>query len=370
MAKAKEIILTKDIVEKFNNVENKESISEILNSEYGIGEVRGTTLDAFDRFLHENEIYTQSIPELGIEASRVSKLIATDGNRILFPEYVARTLRMSIQEESILGRIIATTTQITGDSMRTPTFDDSKKTKDGKKNRAAMENVRVAEGADIPIDNIKLKDVATVLHKYGRGTGITNEVANRMTFDLLKLYIQRRGSIIADAQVGDIIDMLQGGNENYNTGTGSTLYKNSELAGAGAVSGKIDPKAFLKWIMRMQPFGIDTAVVNEELYIDLALMWNETQVINSITPGVSFTMPQNILKDFNVLYSDKVKKKNNHETVVGLNAKTSILKIEERGIGRQERDYNPENQTSRVFMTETAGFDVMFDDSVSQLEID
>ena len=133
------------------------SFTQVLESLDPSENYRGTALEGTDAF--QRQLKRFGIRAKGAGSSPVEKFFSTMDSAVLFPEYIARTVRQGMEEGDILPSIVATTTIIDAMDYRSiysvPT-DDDKTLKD------------VAEGASIPTTEVKTKEHLVSLTKRGR----------------------------------------------------------------------------------------------------------------------------------------------------------------------------------------------------------
>lgn len=174
-----------------------QALEEIDPSENYIGtELEG--LDAYQRQLKRFDIKVS-----GVGSDSVSKFFATTDSSALFPEYVARAVRQGVEENTLLDKIIATTTIIDSLDYRAiesvPSNDDK-----------ALADV--AEGAQIPETKIQTKETLTTLHKRGRMLVASYEAIKFQKLDLFTITLKQIGSYIANSQFKDALDTICDGN--------------------------------------------------------------------------------------------------------------------------------------------------------------
>lgn len=339
------------------------TLSQYLDEKYKSNAGSRKGLCAFDAALLTNEIIVRGNPKLGVESSKMEKFFTTTSNRLLFPEFIDRTIRQTIIEQPVTQYLIGETVTITGDTMRQPILDLGKDSK----NRKNLRNARVAEGATIPSVDLKLADQAVRIYKYGRAVKATYEVLRRTTIDMFRTTIELLSKFIDSAEEKDLLDVIENGDGNNNS---AKVYKRSELNAAGE-KGVLDNVTLLKFLMSSYPLNFDTVVANQDLYLQLAnTSFNGTYEagVNQFMP---FTFPQGIFKGLTVLYSDYVDKEGEKTSrLFGLNQKLAIRKIIEQGSSIRENEKYSDDQTQKVFITENAGFGKIYDEASAILEVD
>ena len=357
-------VTQEDIIQA--TAQNK-TLSAYLNEREKNNEaLKATGLDAFDAALLSQGIIVRGNEKMNIQSSSMEAFFVTSESRLLFPEFMVRTIKQSIFAQPITQYLIGETQTITGDTMRQPVLD-LKGTGIGVKNRKALRKRRVAEAANIPVASIKLADQAISIYKYGLGTKASYEVLRRMTIDMFRKHVELIGQFAAYDEVEDIIDIIIKGDGNNNP---APVFKRSEL-NANGEEGVLDDTTVLKFLIKLYPINIDTVIVGEDLFIQLTSTLSDTRVMNGITPYIPFEMPQGIFKGLTVIYSPEVSKSSNgKEQVIGLNRSMAIRKIIEQGSMIQESQRFANDQTQAMYMTENAGFGKIYDEASAILVVD
>ena len=86
------------------------SFTQVLESLDPSENYRGTALEGTDAF--QRQLKRFGIRAKGAGSSPVEKFFATMDSAVLFPEYIARTVRQGMEENDILPAIVASTTVI------------------------------------------------------------------------------------------------------------------------------------------------------------------------------------------------------------------------------------------------------------------
>lgn len=192
------------------------SLTTYLNNKYSnIVEKFNGELDAFDIALLSKDIIVKDNYEYGIQSSSVMKFFTTDENRNLFPEFVIRQLRQISGMPSIINDLVASTRVINGDSAKQVVLDLSN-TPAGQKNKQALSKRRIAEGANIPVAELKLGEIAIKIYKYGIGVKATYEVLRRTTIDMFRKQMELVSLQAGYDEVGTVIEVIENGDGNTN----------------------------------------------------------------------------------------------------------------------------------------------------------
>ena len=120
------------------------SFTQVLEREDPSEQYKGTALEGLDAYQRQLKRFDIKVKGAGSDA--VEKFFATSQSAVLFPEYIARSVRQGMEETDILPQITAAETRVSGMDYRsiasTP-GDEAKQLK------------RVEEGAVIPETRVK-----------------------------------------------------------------------------------------------------------------------------------------------------------------------------------------------------------------------
>ena len=181
------------------------NFTQVLESLDPSENYRGTALEGTDAF--QRQLKRFGIRAKGAGSSPVEKFFRTTDSAVLFPEYIARTVRQGMEEHDILPAITATTTVIDSldyRSVYSEATDDDKELK------------YVMEGAAIPETQIKTKSNLVRLNKRGRMLVASYEAVRLQKLDLFGVMLRQIGAHIQKMQLNDAIDVLVNGDGNDN----------------------------------------------------------------------------------------------------------------------------------------------------------
>ena len=181
------------------------SFTQVLESLDPSENYRGTALEGTDAF--QRQLKRFGIRAKGAGSSPVEKFFRTMDSAVLFPEYIARTVRQGMEENDILPNITATTTVIDAMDYRSiysvPT-DEDKELQD------------VEEGAQIPETEVKTKEHLVSLTKRGRMLVASYEAPRFQKLDLFGVMLRQIGAHIQKQQLMDAVNVLKNGDGNDN----------------------------------------------------------------------------------------------------------------------------------------------------------
>ena len=181
------------------------SFTQVLESLDPSENYRGTALEGTDAF--QRQLKRFGIRAKGAGSSPVEKFFATTDSAVLFPEYIARTVRQGMEENDILPSIVATTTVIDAMDYRSIYSEATDADK------ALLD---VEEGAAIPTTEIKSKDHLVKLKKRGRMLVASYEALRFQKLDIFGVMLRQIGAYIQKQQLADAVEVLINGDGNDN----------------------------------------------------------------------------------------------------------------------------------------------------------
>ena len=179
----------------------------------------GTELEGLDAY--QRQLKRFSIKVSGKGSDRVEKFFKTSDSAALFPEYISRAVRAGIDENNLLDKIVATTTNVEALDYRTITSVPSEEDKT---------LVLVNEGEAIPETQVKTQENLVKLRKRGRMLVASYEAIRFQRLDLFTVTLRQIGAYSAKAQLKDAVDVLMNGDGNDNAITASTVAAEGTLA--------------------------------------------------------------------------------------------------------------------------------------------
>ena len=181
------------------------NFTQVLESLDPSENYRGTALEGTDAF--QRQLKRFGILAKGAGSSPVEKFFRTMDSAVLFPEYIARTVRQGMEENDILPSIVATSTMIDAMDYRSIYSDATDEDK-------ALQDVE--EGAAIPETEVKSKEHLVQLHKRGRMLVASYEAIRFQKLDLFGVMLRQIGAHIQKMQLRDAINVLINGDGNDN----------------------------------------------------------------------------------------------------------------------------------------------------------
>lgn len=313
----------------------------------------GGKLDAFERLMKEAGILTRNICDKNIFSSKVDAFYRTNENKVLFPEYVARTLVQAMTEFPVFKYLVAARTPIDSNVYKASYLD-----MDDDSNKKATEMRRVTEASDLPTAKLKLGETAINIYKYGRAIEASYEALRRMTIEVFNIHIEEIGTQAADNKIAEILTIIKDGDGNKNA---ATKYTATSLDSTYTTA--LTRTAWIKFLLKFYPRSCNTVVSDEDGLIQvLEVLYPKADVsarMDELLAGglqVSVNLPQNLIANVTLLYSPHIAKISTKTALYGLNRESAVEEIFELGSTINEADKFIKNQIEIMTISENSGF--------------
>ena len=181
------------------------TFTQVLESLDPSENYRGTALEGTDAF--QRQLKRFGIKAKGAGSSTVEMFFSSLESAVLFPVYIARSVRQGMEENDILPGIVATTTVIDSLDYRSIYSNPSDEDK-------ALQVVE--EGGEIPTTEVTTKDHLVSLTKRGRMLVASYEALRFQKLDLFSVMLRQIGAYIQKQQVADAVKVLIEGDGNDN----------------------------------------------------------------------------------------------------------------------------------------------------------
>ena len=293
-------------------------------------------LDAFQRQLKRFDIRVK-----GAGSDSVGKFFQTFESAVLFPEYIARSVRQGMEERNILPQLTATVTRIEGKDHRTiaslPAAEDK-------------ELKRVEEGSHIPATTIKCQDNLVKLHKRGRVLVASYEAVRYQKLDLFSVTLRQIGAHIMQTHLQDAIDVIVAGDGNGNPAPSQTV-----------TAASFNYAALLDFWSNFAPFEMNTLLAGRDMTLKLL---NLPEFQNPLT-GLNF---QGTGKLDSPLGAALLRAAGMSGQIIGLDRQYA-LEMVQSGELTVEYDKLIDRQLERAAIVSTAGFAKIFADAARVLVV-
>ena len=230
------------------------SFTQVLESLDPSENYRGTALEGTDAF--QRQLKRFGIRAKGAGSSPVEKFFATMDSAVLFPEYIARTVRQGMEENDILPSIVATTTVIDAMDYRSIYSVPDEADKELKD---------VAEGASIPTTEVKTKEHLVSLTKRGRMLVASYEAIRFQKLDLFGVMLRQIGAYIQKQQLADAVDVLMNGDGNSN---GAKVFTVGTAPMSGT-KGKLSYDQMVEFWGQFDPYTMNTILCSTGTMTDI-----------------------------------------------------------------------------------------------------
>lgn len=316
------------------------SFSQVLERMDPSERYKGTSLEGLDAF--QRQLKRFDIKVKGAGSDVVEKFFHTADAAVLFPEYIARTVRQGMEEGDILPQITAAVTNIEGLDYRSITSEAGGEEKELKP---------VEEGGVIPETTIKVQANLVKLKKRGRMLVASYEAVRYQKLDLFSVTLRQIGAHIARTHLEDAVQVLINGDGNENPA------EKTSLSG-----GTFDYNALVDFWARFDPYVMNTLLVSGDVMLQL-LKLPEFQ--NPLT-GLNFQGTGQLATPLGatLLRTSVLPEK----TAVGLD-KRFALEMVQSGEVMVEYDKLIDRQLERAAITTISGFAKVFSQASRVLEL-
>ena len=242
---------------KFNEIkldkgmysEPGKSFAQVLESLDPSENYKGTAMEGLDAY--QRQLKRFDIKARGAGSDVVEKFFRTSESSVLFPEYVARSVRQGMEEGNILPSVTASVTKFDGMDYRSIY---SAATEDDKSLR------RVEEGTAIPRTEVKSSENLVTLHKRGRMLVASYEAIRFQRLDLFSVMLRQIGNQIMRMHLDDAINVITKGDGNGNAAVQYTIGTQP----IGGSAGTLSYEALLDFWNTFDPYTMNTLLVSPD----------------------------------------------------------------------------------------------------------
>ena len=224
------------------------SFSQVLESQDPSERYKGTSLEGLDAF--QRQLKRFGIRVKGESSDPVEAFFRTSDAAVLFPEYIARTVRQGMEEGDVLPHITAAVTKIDGMDYRSISSEAGGEEKKLKP---------VTEGSAIPSTTIKVQANLVKLKKRGRMLVASYEAVRFQKLDLFSVTLRQIGAHIARTHLEDAVDVLINGDGNENPAATTTIEAGKPL----------DYGALVDFWAKFDPYVMNTLLVSGDVMLQL-----------------------------------------------------------------------------------------------------
>lgn len=247
---------------KFNEIkldkgmysERGKSFAQVLEALDPSENYKGTAYEGMDAY--QRQLKRFGIKVKGPSSDCVEKFFSTTDSSVLFPEYVARSVRTGIEENNILPNIVASVTKIDGMDYRSiySTAADADK---------KLQNV--AEGAEIPTTEIKTAANLVSLRKRGRMLVASYEAIRFQRLDLFSVMLRQIGNHIANTHIQDAVSVIMAGDGNENAAEMLSVGEDP----IGGTAGQLSYAEMLAFWNQFEEYNLNTVLAPSALMMKI-----------------------------------------------------------------------------------------------------
>ncbi len=311
------------------------SFTQVLERQDPSEQYKGTPLEGLDAF--QRQLKRFDIKVKGAGSDVVEKFFRTADSAVLFPEYIARSVRQGMEEGNILPQITAAVTRFDGMDYRSITAEAGGEDKELR---------QVDEGAQIPETTIKVQSNLVKLRKRGRMLVASYEAVRYQKLDLFSVTLRQIGAHIARMHLEDAVDVLINGDGNDNAADVCTT----------AAPGVLTYDDLVDFWAGFDPYEMNALLVSGDMMVKM-LKLPEFQ--NPLT-GLNFQGTGKLATPLGavLLRSSAVPA----GTIIGLDKRFALEMVEGSGVA-VEYDKLIDRQLERAAVTTISGFAKVFRDA-------
>ena len=323
------------------------SFTQVLEREDPSDQYKGTPMEGLDAF--QRQLKRFDIKVRGTASDVVDKFFRTSDSAVLFPEYIARSVRQGMEEADLLPRITASVTRIEGLDYRSIASvpEDEKRLR------------RVEEGASIPATTVKTKESLVHLHKRGRMLVASYEAVRYQKLDLFSVTLRQIGAHINRMLLEDAIQVIREGDGNEDPaqvlqiGTGPI----------GGTKGTLSYDALVDFWTQFDPYEMNAILAPNDVVADMLKL---AEFQNPLT-GLNFQGTGRLSTPMGaeLLRTSAMEK----GVLIGLDKRYSLEMVQAGEPVTVEYDRLIDRQLERAAITTTAGFAKLFADAGKVLKV-
>lgn len=294
----------------------------------------GTPLEGLDAY--ERQLKRFNIKVSGRDCDTVSKFFITTDSAALFPEFVSRSIKLGMQDDCTVDKIIATTTYIDSLDYRSLSLVED-----------SQMNIfnAVNEGSKLETVEIKVSSNLTKLKKYGKIISASYEAIKFQKLDVFSLALKRIGENIMHMEFENAFEAIP-----------------EEQLGVVNIEGTdIEYSDLVNLYNAVSPFKLTTLIMNYNTYAKLLKM----PEFRDANAGLDFHGTGRMITPFGaeVLCSDKLE----DNIVFGLDRNYTIERVIASDV-TTEFDKLIDCQLERASVSTIVGFNALYTDACKMLK--
>ena len=315
------------------------TFTQVLEREDPSEQYKGTSLEGLDAY--QRQLKRFDIKVKGAGSDVVEKFFSTSQSAVLFPEYIARSVRQGMEEADLLPHITAAVTRFDGMDYRSIASvpeDDQKALR------------RVEEGAEIPQTQVKTQENLVKVASY--------EAIRYQKLDLFSVTLRQIGAHINRMHLEDAIDVLLNGDGNENPAQAFTVGTEP----IGGTSGTLTYDDLVDFWAQFEPYEMNTLLVSGDMMRQMLKMdefQNPLTGLNFQGTGKLATPLGATLLRTSALESGKL---------IGLDKNYALEMVQGSDV-MVEYDKLIDRQLERAAITSISGFAKLFTDAAKVLKL-
>ena len=317
------------------------TFTQVLERQDPSEQYKGTSLEGLDAF--QRQLKRFDIKVKGAGSDVVEKFFRTADSAVLFPEYIARSVRQGLEEGDMLPHITAAVTRFDGMDYRSIASEAGGEEKELR---------TVEEGASIPATTIKVQANLVRLHKRGRMLVASYEAVRYQKLDLFSVTLRQIGAHIARMHLADAVDVLMNGDGNDNAAEVDEV----------ETSGTLTYDDLVDFWAKFDPYEMNALLVSGDVMVKLlklAEFQNPLTGLNFQGTGKLTTPLGAALLRTSVLPDG---------TAIGLDKRFALEMVQGSDV-MVEYDKLIDRQLERAAITTVSGFAKIFQDASRVLEV-
>ena len=315
------------------------SFTQVLESCDPSEAYKGTALEGLDAY--QRQLKRFDIKVKGTGSDVVEKFFRTSDSAVLFPEYIARSVRQGMEEANLLPEITAAVTRF-----------------DGLDYRSIASAPGEEEGAAIPATTVKTQENLVKLHKRGRMLVASYEAIRYQKLDLFSVTLRQIGAHINRMLLEDAIDVLVNGDGNGNPAEVFSVGSGD----IGGSSGTLDYDALVDFWAQFEPYEMNTLLVPTDVMVSMLKLPEFQNPLTGLnfqgTGKLATPMGAKLLRT-SAMESGKL---------IGLDSRFALEMVQGSDV-TVEYDKLIDRQLERAAITAIAGFAKLFQDAAKVLEV-
>ena len=317
------------------------TFTQVLERQDPSEQYKGTRLEGLDAF--QRQLKRFDIKVKGAGSDVVEKFFRTADSAVLFPEYIARSVRQGMEEGDILPHITAAVTKFDGMDYRSITAEAGGEDKELR---------QVDEGASIPATTIKVQANLVKLRKRGRMLVASYEAVRYQKLDLFSVTLRQIGAHIARTHLEDAVDVLMNGDGNDNAATVDQV----------SSDGTLTYNDLVDFWAKFDPYEMNALLVSGDVMVQMLKL---TELQNPLT-GLNFQGTGKLTTPLGAtLLRTSVLPAG---TAIGLDKRFALEMVQGSDV-MVEYDKLIDRQLERAAITTISGFAKVFQDASRVLEV-